>query len=559
MADFTALLATQKQQQEKEQVAISEAAQDYALKVQLEEGLTQDFLKGGPSKSIKGETEPSKRIPISNAAISIVRNFQQDLDMIADVSSISEFKSIIGKYQTLLENLPASYEKNRFSEREVQYISKVIAPVLAELHPLTNSFAKVRFGFKNFIKQFKPIKIADRVLGNFPILGRMIKDAIETKEAGESELRRAERQRGKDIATEARRSGEEKVSGELGTSSAILSDISSDVKEVKEEVSKPTPISEIETQYGLGDKTVPGMTSKSVTEETQEEEALVDKVQHEENRNLFEIIAENTTETNVLLEELLKGGDGGLMETAGATAIGAGVGGTAGVAGTLGAAKLLKSKTPVKGGKPTKTNFASKAKNLAKSTVKKSGSVMKNTARVAGRVASRAFLPLMAGLAIWDAAKGVANAAEILGKEKEDLTLRDKAAAGTGSLLEGLSFGLIKKDKVAKFLAGKQDSQKVVDDVIPDKSALESGGVAENKNLKDVVNIDSKRTIVRTILETENLENLIKKMLPDNSKNNNAVYQDNKQVMTTNTHQLLSDMSALNANFTVKNVGANNE
>ena len=51
--------------------------------------------------------------------------------------------------------------------------------------------------------------------------------------------------------------------------------------------------------------------------------------------------------------------------------------------------------------------------------------------------------------------KTVADAGELLGKEKEDLTLRDRASAGAGGLVDFLSFGLLQKEKVAKFLAGE--------------------------------------------------------------------------------------------------------
>ena len=141
MESFQNLLEEQKKKQKKEQVAIAEAAQDYSIEIQHTEGLGQAFLKGGPSKTIaEGE-------PISNAAVSVITNFQADLDMIGD-ADYAKFKSTISKYKTLLGELPGSYEKGRFSKREVEYISKMVAPVIAELQPLTGVFTKVRFAFK---------------------------------------------------------------------------------------------------------------------------------------------------------------------------------------------------------------------------------------------------------------------------------------------------------------------------------------------------------------------------------------------------------------------------
>ena len=57
---------------------------------------------------------------------------------------------------------------------------------MRELNSLTGPLLRTRLAFRDFIKQFKPIKIADRLFGNVPIVGGLIKRKIERQEAGET-------------------------------------------------------------------------------------------------------------------------------------------------------------------------------------------------------------------------------------------------------------------------------------------------------------------------------------------------------------------------------------
>ena len=51
-------------------------------------------------------------------------------------------------------------------------------------------------------------------------------------------------------------------------------------------------------------------------------------------------------------------------------------------------------------------------------------------------------------MGLFDAAKGVAEAGELLDKEEgEELTFRDKASSGLVGFLSGLTFGLVDKKK----------------------------------------------------------------------------------------------------------------
>lgn len=72
------------------------------------------------------------------------------------------------------------------------------------------------------------------------------------------------------------------------------------------------------------------------------------------------------------------------------------------------------------------------------------------------RLGARTLLPLTAALGAFDAFKGVANAEDILGmQEGEEAGFGDKAAAAFGSALQGISFGLIDRESVARGLTGR--------------------------------------------------------------------------------------------------------
>jgi hypothetical protein len=75
------------------------------------------------------------------------------------------------------------------------------------------------------------------------------------------------------------------------------------------------------------------------------------------------------------------------------------------------------------------------------------------------RLGAKAALPLTAALGVFDAFKGVANAEDILGiPEGEEAGFGDKAAAAFGSALQGLSFGLINQESVARGLTGRDSN-----------------------------------------------------------------------------------------------------
>ena len=466
--DFKALLKEQKEKKQKEVISIAEATQNFALQIQKDEGFGQQFFK---------------REGISNAAVSVVQNFTNELDGIADASEpYKNIKELLGKYNVLLKELPGSVKKDRFTEKEALYISKVVDPVLRELNSLTGPLLRTRLAFRDFIKQFKPIKIADRLFGNVPIVGGLIKRKIERQEAGEQELRAAERTKQREASREARR----------GIEDQLLSDDIDDTSDLIQETPEVRPKG---TQRGI-DKSS-GNISATVGEELAKEKATADK----ETRGIFEMIAESTYETNEnvkkLVEETEEQNDknkgffsnllGAMLPLAALTGLGAILSGSiASLGTTLSSAfsklnpfagdknKNLQNKNKTKTGtrvgpvgsgqtddklkkNAAKTNTKTLIEKNKKKGINTAGKYAKNVVRAGGRF----VVPIAALMGIFDAATGVASAGELLDKDDEELTFRDKASAGFAGFLSGLTFGLVDKKATATYLAGDREPVEV--------------------------------------------------------------------------------------------------
>ena len=495
--DFKALLKEQKEKKQKEVISIAEATQNYALQIQKDEGFGQQFFK---------------REGISNSAVSVVQNFTNELDGIADASEpYKNIKELLGKYNVLLKELPGSVKKDRFSEKEALYISKVIDPVLRELNSLTGPLLRTRLAFRDFIKQFKPIKIADRLFGNVPIVGGLIKRKIERQEAGEQELRQAERQKQREASRGARAAIEDQLATD-------------DIDDTTDLIQETPEVRPKGTQKGINKSS--GKVSATVGEELAKEQATADK----ETRGLFEMIAESTYETNENVKKLVdeteeqndKNGGffsnmlTGLLPLAALTGLG-GILGTAiggiGTAFTTGLTKLgtslsgafsklnpFSKKPSTTGSKPgvagsgqTEDKLKKNKSNIASKNKKKGMDIAKKFGKGVVRGAGRVFLPLAAALSIFDAATGVANADELLDKDEGDLTFRDKASAGFAGFLSGLTFGLVDKKKTANFLAGGNQGVDNLDegtyDVGNDMSTVPTS-VNKGNSLQDQIDAD---------------------------------------------------------------------
>ena len=535
---FRELLTEQKERfkGEKEQIPIYEAATDFALQNTKEVNL--QYRDNIQSKGMPGEPER-----VGPKATELARNFvSQDLIRIQD-ANFQEFKNVIKENEALLNELPKS---RSFNATERDYIREQIEPVINELAPLATTFRRLSFAARDFKKQFKPIKLADRFFGGIPILGGVIKRKIERTEAGEERLKTAEKGVAREKAEAARKLkgldiDELDDTGELAGTGPTQG--SGALEEFVEESQTPSPIiSKTPEITPLSDT---ARKRASGEEEREELQAKKDD-QYEEQRGLLEMIAESTYESNENLKKLVEAEEG--LDVGDAVGTAATVGGSAAAGGgaALAAKKFLGGSGPAGKSPSKKLNVVQKAKNVVKNNASKAGKVIKTGARFA----ARAFIPLAAALAIFDTAKAASSADEILGKDKEDLTLRDKTSAGVGGLLEGLSFGLIKKEKVAKFLAGKSDSVEA-SEIVPNASEVDQAAGEVKGNVKDMVNINSKRTMVRTTLETDSLTNSLEKLFKDMQPKNNTVIAPNNTLNNSNSTNIMPDLSNKNLDETI--------
>ena len=550
--DFRKLLKEQKEKKQKEVISIAEATQNYALQIQRDEGFGQQFFK---------------REGISNAAVSVVQNFTNELDGIADASEpYKNIKELLGKYNVLLKELPGSVKKDRFTEREALYISKVVDPVLRELNSLTGPLLRTRLAFRDFIKQFKPIKIADRLFGNIPIVGGLIKRKIERQEAGEQELRQAERTKQREASREARR----------GIEDSLAMDDMSSSEEILDQVGETRPKG---TQAGIAKSSG---QSATFGEELAKEKAVKD----EQVKGLFEMIAESTYETNENVKKLVdeaeednekKGGFfsnllGALLPLAALTGLG-GILSTAisglgtSLATTLKnlnpfASNVDKNKTQnqknknktgsrvgaVGSGQTEKQlkKDQTKVKTLVDKNKKKgintAGKYAKNIVRAGGRF----VIPVAALMSIFDAATGVAQAGELLDKEEgEELTFRDKASAGFAGFLSGLTFGFVDKKATAKYLAG-------------DREPVDSSLKTRNRKLRREESIERMKALEKNegaTLDQLEIDNSIanRKSFRHGMVNNNNAQVNNNNIINK-TDSFLPHMIAKNKDNTIQSV-----
>ena len=501
MANFSQLLAEQKKRQDKDTVAISEAAQTFSLQIQKDEKLGQDFIR---------------REGISNAAVSVVQNFQGQLDSIAD-NDFTFLKDTIEKYSTLLSELPGSVDKGRFTDTEALYIGKVIQPVIKELNSIAGPLLRTKLAFKDLAKQFKPLKLAARTLGGIPILGTAITRKIERIEAGEEEVRRAERRKAQDIAREARRSIEDEVAGDVDQPSAALEETIEERNEQpgrRDIFASETPRAAVVQQ-------------SAANEENIEEQRSIEKDRYEETKNIFEMIAEDTYESKELLQRLVDSEEGILDDVAegfgGAAAIGGGVG--AGVGGSKLLGKFMgKGGTAAAGAAGSQATKKASSKILGKTLLK---SAVKK-------------IPIIGAIAGIGFGIGRLMSGDISGAAME-------VASGAASTIPG--FGTAASVGIDAALAAKdiKNAEKEIEGVT-EASAAE---VVKPNNMKDVVNIDSKRTVVRTVLETDNLENILQKLLPENQMQNNTVVAPNNTINTASQTTVLPKMQSKNLDGTV--------
>jgi hypothetical protein len=576
MADtqtFQDLLETQKKAKVKEQVGISQAAQTYALEKQKDV-----LISHAPGKIIDLPGRPGVKVnkaDISNEAHNVVRDFIGDMDRIGD-GGFNEFKDTMETYKVLLREMgtESGSGAGAFTDIEKSYISKVITPVLQEIYPLANMFAKVRFGFKDLLKQFRPLKLAERFLGDKPIIGGFIQRAVQRKEAGETKFRQAERAKARAVGVAGRKETEKDIAKLTGD------DFGMDEEQRTETRGK---------KFGTFGKVGSGLGGKSEEERTelfQEEEG-----RHEETRSLLEEIRDNTGDGGILGKTAGKGGIFNKMFTGLKNNFGKIV---SGLAALRYGPKVLKSLAPkILTKAATTLGIKTTAKAVAPAAVKAGTKIVAPAAVKAG---TKIVATQVAQEGVEAAAKGTTKVvAKTAGKTLLKSAIKKIPLIG---FVAGLGFGLHKLAK-GDFTGAAMEVASGAMSIVPGigtagsvgmdlaiakkdidaakaEAALESGAVADGaveganeitaaveskyiskKNVDgastlntDFINVDSKRANVRLDLESGTLENIIKKIMDTNAAAaaivDNKMINSGNQITNTKSYTLGSTISSQN-------------
>ena len=446
---------------------------------------------------------------ISGPAVSLVEEFRNDIESL-EGADYNGFISFVRKGQALLNEL----EKNRqFKEPDRVYIRSAIEDPLTNIAGIQSATLRAAFAFEDFKKQFKPLKLADRFLGDVAIIGDIIKRKIEDTEAGERQIqqtglrvakeRTRERRRQKEIQQETK----EAVQSTAGDTEQILSDTTTERFE----------------DTGRQQDAGPGLIKRQ--SEEQKKEANFER---EQSQNIFEAIMANTAETNEILKELTEAyqeeneGMGEILDQFG-NVVAAGGGAAVGVGGALAGKKVLdkfKKKPPANVKKPETPKG-----NKLKTNVKKVANVAKTGAKgVLSKVPW--LLPIIGA---YDVISGAAGAEEILeAAPDEEVSFFDRLGAGIGKLVETTTFGMVDAKSAAEFLGAK--AEKKVDTTAAVAEVADTTLASSYTMNADLVNLKANTIRLGT------LDNAFEKMNTDLSDMasffNNQIVNNNSNATT---------------------------
>ena len=541
--NFKSILKRQKEQESDPKFAISDSLQEFQAKLESNAGYTNQMKLD----------KANIRQDIVNFVIDYTVS---DLDALKGMD-FDEAKTQQATTEKSIKEFEGLYSKGVLNDEEIIYIKETVGKTNAELKKILGLSTRLSLSFRDFKKELKPLKLAKRIgLTNVPIIGKKIERAIESEDRAEA--------RGLQMKRQLRRKSA-KADLKSGDTSAPQPDAGS--RDDKEDIAKRA------TGGSLGmDLSMPSFGDN---EDATENERESDK-QFDTSSNLLEKIYEESKLTNELLGDNEKKSTG-LLGGIAASLLGGGAIATGLAAMKLSLANSMRSlvglppkavKTPVgpvgtapsktvpKNAKMvtkagaltaagasttataamTKTNKGALVKNNVKKGAKIAGNVAKGAARVAGRV----FLPLAAVMSIFDAASGVAQTGELLGKDEEDLTFRDKASAGFGGFLSGLTFGLIDKKKTANFLAGDSDAPSVAEQH-DDLGLIKN----DSKKLSTVEELKADKIDKLTIGTGVNGSTNINTTNIDSSSNVNKTEYGSTTIGTKNNDHLVKEFSMI--------------
>ena len=525
---FSEFLADQKKSSPglKEKVNIATAGTTFYLNHIKEQGLGRQYI------------ETNK---VSNAGTKLTEEFRGDIEMLDGVD-YKGFVSFIRKYQTALNELP----KNRnLSPEDREYVEAAIKDPLTQIATIRGPVLRLAYGLEDFKKEFKPLKLADRLLGDVPIIGNLIKGKIEDIEAGEQAVIRAGRDAAKQKARQLQKSlGLDDDEGDDFTDTGDAVTPGGGAQTIEKELTTER-LEDTGRQQDAG----PGLIKRQ-SEEKQKEANF----EREQTQNIFEAIMANTAETNEILKELIEvnkdiedatdGNGTSLLEL-------------------LGAQQALK-----KGGKLLKggagiataagsTVAAKKALSTSKKATPKGNKLKKNIKKVAqvaktGAKGLAAKVPwLLPIIGAYDVISGAAGAEEILeAAPDEEVSFFDRLGAGIGKFVETSTFGLVDAKSAAEFLGAK--AEKKVDSTaeVATEAVAETTLASTYTMDADVVNLRANAIRLGTF------DNMMEKM--NNDMSDMASFFNN-QIVNNNSNQttVLPPVSSNNNDQSVI-VGRNN-
>lgn len=525
--NFKSILKRQKEDETDPKFALSDALQEYQSQLEKSAGYTNQAKLNDA-----GIRQDIIQFVIDYPIVELDALKGMDFDD-AKTSQLTTEKTI-KEYEGL-------FKKGIISEEELAYIQETVGKTNVELKKVLGLSTKLSLSFRDFKKELKPLKLARRVgLTNVPIIGKRIERAIESEERAESKglsAKRALRRK------EAKGALKESASTSAAGTSAGREDVA------KRVTAKSMGTDSFKTEGGDSEDRV-------------EEERESDK-QFDTTSGLLEKIYDEALTTNELLGKKSdedKGFFSGLSDSLLPLAALTGLGGTIKNAITGTASMLTSSMKSMLGFKPkpavagagakgaaaagaTGAAAAKKTttKNLVKENVKKGTKVAGKVAKGAARVAGRVFLPLAAVMSLFDAASGVAQAGDLLDKEDEDLTFRDKASSGFAGFLSGLTFGLVDKKKMANKLAGTGGEPTIEEQhddlglVKNDQKKLETVEELKADNIEKLT-IGKDNAMGTTVINNNNV---------DNSNNTSNTNLGSSTIGTSNPNTLVKETSMI--------------
>jgi len=526
--NFKSILKQQKQDESDPKFALSDALQEYQSQLEKSAGYTNQAKLNDA-----GIRQDIIQFVIDYPIVELDALKGMDFDDAKTQQATTD--KTIKEYEKL-------FKQNIITEEELAYIQETVGKTNAELKKVLGLSTKLSLGFRDFKKELKPLKLARRVgLTNVPIIGKKIERAIESEERAEQKGLSAKRQLRRKTAK-----GELKA----GTSTSAAAGTSAGREDVaKRAVAKAT---------GTGDLKSEGGDSEDRVEEERESDKQFDTTS-----GLLEKIYDEAITTNELLGKksdedkgILSSLTDSLLPLAALNTLG----GTIKNAITGTASMLTNSMKSMLGFKPkpavagagakgaaaagaTGAAAAKKTttKNLVKENVKKGTKVAGKVAKGAARVAGRVFLPLAAVMSLFDAASGVAQAGDLLDKEDEDLTFRDKASSGFAGFLSGLTFGLVDKKKMANKLAGTGGEPTIEEQhddlglVKNDQKKLETVEELKADNIEKLT-IGKDNAMGTTVINNNNV---------DNSNNTSNTNLGSSTIGTSNPNTLVKETSMI--------------